>query len=168
MLWTADQERELAHWMKHSRIPYLRVKATALWNVGRGRSQGEVASFLGVGLRSVNRWVNAFRREGLAGLMVKPGRGRRPRAQPEEIERYLRQSPRAFGLAQTRWTLRALARTVPSLQGFTDAGVYYALVRTGFRYKRGQPHLHSPDPAYEEKRGGWFRLSSRPAPSPGR
>jgi len=84
--------------------------------------------------------------------------------QLEELERYVRQSPRAYGLPQTRWTLRALAQTVPSLKGFTDAGVYYALVRAGFRYKRGQPHLHSPDPEYEEKRGGWFRLSRRPAP----
>jgi hypothetical protein len=51
------------------------------------------------------------------------------------------------------------------LKGFTDAGVYYALVRAGFRYKRGQPHLHSPDPEYEEKRGGWLRPSRRPVPT---
>ena len=168
MLWTADQERELVWLMKHARAPHVRIKALALWNVGAGRSQREVAQFMGVGLRSVNRWVSRLRREGGTGLTVKPGRGRPPRARPEEIERYLRQSPLAFGLRQTRWTLRALAQTVPSLKGFTDAGVYYALVRAGFRYKRGQPHLHSPDPEYEEKRGGWCRPLEKPVLIPER
>ena len=168
MTWTASQERELERLMKRSRAPYVRIKALALWNVGAGRTQREVAEFLGVGLRSVNRWVNRFRSEGTAALSVKPGRGRRPRVQLKELERYVRQSPRAFGLPQTRWTLRALAQTVPSLKGFTDAGVYYALVRAQFRYKRGQPHLHSPDPEYEEKRGGWFRPSRRPTPTQGK
>ena len=168
MAWTISQERELASLMKHARAPHVRVKAVALWNVGAGRSQREVAEFLGVGLRSVNRWVNRFRGEGGTALLVRPGRGRRARAQPEELERYLRQSPRVYGLPQTRWTLRALAQTVPSLKGFTDAGVYYALVRAGFRYKRGQPHLYSPDPEYEEKRGGWFRLFRRPVSTQGR
>src|SRR3972149_8640770 len=83
---------------------------------GRWLSQREVAEFLGVGLRSVNRWVNRFRGEGGTALLVRPGRGRRPRVQLEELQRYVRQSPRGYGLPQTRWTLRALAQTVPSLQ----------------------------------------------------
>jgi transposase len=168
MPWTTSQERELVRLMKHARAPHVRIKAVALWNVGAGRSQREVAEFLGIGLRSVNRWVNRFRGEGGTALLVRPGRGRRPRVQLEELQRYVRQSPRVYGLPQTRWTLRALAQTVPSLKGFTDAGVYYALVRAGYRYKRGQPHLHSPDPEYEEKRGGWFRPSRRPVPAQGR
>jgi len=165
MKWTASQERELARLMKNARAPHVRIKALALWNVGAGRTQREVAEFLGVGMRSVNRWVNRFRSEGVTALSVRRGRGRRPRVQLEELERYVRQSPRVFGVPQTRWTLRALAQTVPSLKGFTDAGVYYALVRAKFRYKRGQPHLHSPDPEYEEKRGGWSRPSKRPVPT---
>src|SRR4030042_5002586 len=136
MPWTANQERELVRLMKRGRAPHVRIKALALWNVGAGRTQQEVAEFLGIGLRSVNRWVNRFRREGASALSVRPGRGRRPQVQLEELERYVRQSPRAYGLPQTRWTLRALAQTVPSLKGFTDAGGYYALVRAGFRYKR--------------------------------
>src|SRR4030042_2934659 len=165
---TTSQERELVRLMNRATAPHGRIKALALWNVGAGRSQREVAEFLGVGLRSVNRWVSRFRGEGGAALLVRPGRGRRARAQPEELERFLRQSPRVYGLPQTRWTLRALAQTVPTLEGFTDAGVYYALVRAGFRYKRGQPHLPSPDPEYEEKRGGWVRPFRRPASTPGR
>ena len=84
------------------------------------------------------------------------------------MEQVLRQSPRSFGLAQTRWTLRALTQVAPSLRGFSEMGVWKVLNRMGFRYKRGQPHLFSPDSQYEEKRGGWFRPSTRPMPIRGR
>src|SRR4030043_318856 len=93
---------------------------------------------------------------------LRRGRGRPARAQEAEVEQVLRQSPRSFGLAQTRWTLRALSQVVPSLRGFSEMGVWKVLHRMDLRYKRGQPHLHSPDPEYEEKRGGWFRPSTRP------
>ena len=153
-MWTEAQKDELVALMRGAEEPYVRRKATALWNVGRGRSQGEVADFLGVGIRSVNRWVATFRREGGSGLRVKPGRGRRCRADRDEVCRYLKQTPQNFGLQQTRWTLKALAETVPSLRGYTDAGVFYVLKRYGVAYKRGQPTLHSPDPLYDEKRAG--------------
>jgi hypothetical protein len=40
----------------------------------------------------------------------------------------------------------------------STAGVKKALERCGFAYKRGQPHLHSPDPEYEAKKGQWIEL----------
>lgn len=150
---------ELHRLMRHGREPYLRIKATALWNLGRDKSRREVADFLGVSLVSVTAWAQRFRQEGVAGLALQPGRGRPARADVAEVETYLRQSPRAFGVAQTRWTLRTLAQVVPSLRGFSDAGVWKVLQRLGMGYKRGQPHLHSPDPQYAEKKGGWSRRS---------
>lgn len=69
-----------------------------------------------------------------------------------EVARYVKQTPQNFGLQQTRWTLNALAETVPSLQGLTASAVHYLLKRLGYSYKRGQPTLHSPDPDYDEKR----------------
>lgn len=154
--------KELRRVMRRSDKPHLRIKATALWNLGKGKSGRQVADFLGVSTVSLNAWAKRFRAQGIEGLRIRPGRGRRARAQGEEVERYLRQSPRAFGLEQTRWTLRALAQVVPSLRGFTPMGVWKVLQRTGFRYKRGQPYLHSPDPQYQEKRGPWSRPSGRP------
>lgn len=144
---------ELRTLMRRAEKSYVRVKATALWNLARGKSRREVADLLGVSLVSVTAWVKRYRREGVAGLAVRPGRGRKAQASGSEVEEYVRQSPRAFGRSETRWTLRALAQEVPSLKGFSAAGVWKVLERAGFRYKRGQPHLHSPDPAYAEKRG---------------
>jgi len=169
MLQLSEQDRrELQRLMRRAEKPHIRMKATALWNLSRGKTRREVAEFLGVSTVSVRAWAKRFHAEGAAGLAIRPGRGRSARAQAAEVEQVLPQSPRSFGLDQTRWTLRALTQVVPSLQGFTEMGVWKVLQRLGYRYKRGQPHLTSPDPEYEEKRGGWFRPSGRPLPSLGR
>ena len=166
MLQLSEQDRkDLQRMMRQANQPHLRVKATALWNLGRGKTRREVADFLGVSPASVSAWTKRFREQGVGGLAIRPGRGRRVRSDAAEVESYLRQSPRTFGLDQTRWTLRALAQVVPSLHGFTEMGVWKALQRAGFHYKRGQPYLHSPDPAYGEKRGAWTRRSERQPPT---
>jgi transposase len=163
MLQLSEQEsKELRALMRRAEKPHVRMKATGLWNLSQGKTRREVGEFLGVSTVSIGAWAKRFREEGMAGLAIRPGRGRPARAQEAEVEQVLRQSPRSFGLAQTRWTLRALTQVVPSLQGFSEMGVWKVLQRMGLRYKRGQPHLHSPDPEYEKKRGGWSRPSTKP------
>lgn len=169
MLQLSHEEREaVRRMMRQAPKAHLRLKATAIWNLSRGKTRREIAEFLGVSKSSISAWRRRFQEEGPSGFAIRPGRGRPPRADVREVERYLRQSPRSFGLAQTRWTLRALAHVVPSLQGFSEMGVCKVLKRMGFRYKRGQPRLTSPDPEYEEKRGGWFRRFEKRAPTQGR
>lgn len=157
MEFSEAQQKELLETAKHAPQGYVRAKALVVWNVACGRSQTEVARFAAVSRVSVNRWVRSYASQGIEGLVVKEGRGRKEKGKREEIESYVRQSPRRFGVEQSRWTLRSLAEKVPSLKGFTESGVYRVLARMGFHYKRGQPHLHSPDPLYEEKRGLWCR-----------
>jgi transposase len=154
---SAQQRRELRALARHGEPGYLRVKALALLNLAGGQSVSAVARLLWVSRQSVYAWRRRYHTDGVAGLRVAPGRGRKGTADRREIEHYLRRSPRQFGLHQTRWSLTALARVVPSLQGFSAFGVQKALRRAGYRYKRGQPHLHSPDPAYAEKKGRWTK-----------
>lgn len=161
MEFSEEQRKELLHVAKHAQQSYVRTKALVIWNVACGRSHTEVAKFAAVSRVSINQWLKCYLLQGIKGLVVKKGRGRKEKVKQEEVESYLRQSPRQFGLDQTRWTLRALAEKVPSLKGFTDSGVYRVLVRIGYRYKRGQPYIHSPDPLYDEKRGLWSRPSRK-------
>lgn len=169
MLQINAQEKEtLRVVMRGAKEPHVRIKATALWNLAQGKKRQEVAEFLGVSVGSLTNWMRRFTEEGIAGLAIHAGRGRPAQADVGEVEEYLRQSPEVFGLSQTRWTLRALAQVVPSLRGFTEAGVWKVLQRAGYGYKRGQPHLHSPDPQYGEKRGPWRRPLERPHPGPER
>jgi hypothetical protein len=63
------------------------------------------------------------------------------------------QSPSAFGLAMTRWTLEALLHLCRRwLRITTRAGMYKVLRRLALHYKRGRLSVHSPDPAYLDKR----------------
>lgn len=162
MRFTEEQIKELHYLGKHAPEGYIRVKALAVWNVARGRTQGEVSEFMAVSRVAVNQWAKSYLAKGSGPFRVRGGRGPRAKANREEIENHLRQSPRQFGLAQTRWTLKALRAKVPSLKGFSVSGVRQALVKFRFGYKRGQPVVHSPDPLYEKKKKSSSRLSRRP------
>jgi transposase len=163
---TSDEVRELELLMKRAPKAHIRRKAMALWNLAQGRSQREVAVFLGASRASIQDWKRRFETEGVAGLELRPGRGRPRQAQLEEVEAVLRQTPHNFGIPQTRWTLELLTQVVPSLKGFTPSGVWRVLHRYGLSYKRGQPVVHSPDPAYVQKRG-FEDSASRSQPKPG-
>lgn len=56
-----------------------------------------------------------------------------------------------MGLPRARWTLRLLAGALLWLATLSDAGVHRLLRRLDLRYRRGQEHLHSPDPDYRAK-----------------
>lgn len=154
---TVDQRRELEKKARSGQPAYVRSKVLALVNLADGRTVHEVARIFRVSRQSVYAWQKRFLDEGVDGLRVRSGRGRKARADLQELERYVRQSPRRHGLRRTRWSLAALGETVPSLKGFSPYGVQKALGRAGFHYKRGQPSLHSPDPQYEVKKGLWTR-----------
>jgi transposase len=88
----------------------------AVTRVLEGYPVPEVAAFLGVTERSVNRWIDACRQSGdLDGLNAKPSPGR-PRKLTRRQERavlgWLPQSPTAFGFAGELWTSRRLAALI--------------------------------------------------------
>lgn len=151
MDWTAEQLAELWTAGQRHPTPHIRVKALAVQAVARGQTQVTVATMFATTRQSVAAWVQAYRGQGLAGFAIAPGRGRPRQVDAAELERYATQSPRNFAIARSRWTLGLLAATVPSLKGFSAAGVRQALRRIGLTYKRGQPWMLSPDPAYEKK-----------------
>ncbi len=155
---TTNRRLELLEAARTAQPAYVRTKALALVNLADGKSVMEIAAMLRVSRQSIYCWQRRYLEEGLKGLKVRSGRGRKAVADREEVEKYLRQSPRRFGFDRTRWTLSGLAAVVPSLKGFTPFGVQQALERWGIGYKRGQPRLHSPDPLYEEKKRLWTRL----------
>ncbi len=152
-----EQSMELEGVAKCGQPAYMRRKALVLLNLAQGRSVSDLAELFRVSRQSIYAWQGRYGEKGVQGFRIRRGRGRKAKANPEEIERYLRQSPRRFGVQRTRWTLKSLAGVVPSLKGFSPYGVEKALIRAGYRYKRGQPHIHSPDPQYEEKKGLWTR-----------
>jgi transposase len=84
-----------------------RRRRLAVRRVRSGYTQQEVADFLGVHSRSVQRWMQAYRKGGSRALKAKPASGRPPTlsaAQEREVLRWFRKSPREFGFPTELWT----------------------------------------------------------------
>lgn len=82
---TAEARTQLAALRDTAPKPYLRERAAALLKIADGIPAAQVARS-GL-LRSrdpdtVYAWLDRYQREGLAGLHVRPGRGRKPAFSP--------------------------------------------------------------------------------------
>lgn len=129
----------------------MRLKALAIRAVDKGYTRQQVGAILHVSPYTVGQWYRAYEQGGWPALEIHPGRGRHSRVQAREVEEYVRQSPRNFGVERTRWTLQLLAEKVPCLAGLHPSAVWHVLRRLGISYKRAEPWLHSPDPDYLKK-----------------
>jgi transposase InsO family protein len=99
-----------------------RGRERIVWQVESGQTPQAVAKAAGVCPRTVRKWVERYRREGLAGLQDRSSRPHRlrqptPAAEVEEIERLRRQ----------RWTGKQIAAQV----GVSPATVSRVLRRLG-------------------------------------
>lgn len=82
---TQEQEAELVRTRDHAPQPYLRERAAILLNIAAGRSIRSAAATGGLKPHhrdSVCGWVARYQTEGLAGLLVRKGRGRKPASFP--------------------------------------------------------------------------------------
>jgi transposase len=150
---TGEQVDELKNAYKTHPVPYVRIRALALLSIAKGKLMIEVAEMMEIDRHTVARWLHSYQENGMDGLTVKSGRGRKSSVNEAEVLEIAMQSPRNFGLNQERWTLEALRKTAPSLGGLSSlSSVMYVLERIGLSVKRGQPAMVSPDPDYAKKK----------------
>src|SRR5258706_2123914 len=75
-----EQEQKVRHCRDHHDLPYMRMKAAAILKVAAGQTIKQVAL---TGLNKpvtqecVSEWISRYEQEGLAGLRVQAGRGRK-------------------------------------------------------------------------------------------
>jgi transposase len=82
---TAEQKTELENVRDRHPKAYFREKAAALLKIADGMSPHQVALhglFKARDPDTVYLWMNRYEAEGLGGLLVKPGRGRKPAFSP--------------------------------------------------------------------------------------
>ena len=78
---TPEQERELIWARDHHQKAYVRTKAAAILKVAAGQSMRQVAAhglLRAVKEEFVSDWIDRYDSEGLSGLLVRQGRGRKP------------------------------------------------------------------------------------------
>jgi transposase len=82
---TAQQKRELMWARDHHQKAYLRTKAAAIIKVAAGQAMRQVAEhglLKSVKEEVVSDWIDRYESEGLSGLLVRKGRGRKPAFSP--------------------------------------------------------------------------------------
>lgn len=109
LMLSEEQVKELTWTRDHHAVAYLRIKAAALLKVAQGQSLSQVA---GSGLlkpvdrHTIKDWIMRYQQDGVSGLKVQMGRGRKPVFSPS-LPR-----PRTGG----RRPARALAPLAPALR----------------------------------------------------
>ncbi len=160
---TPEQQEQLEEIRTKHKCPYMRERTTALLKIAGGMSGRQVAL---TGLYTprkpdtVYSWVRRYKQEGIPGLLIKPGRGRKPaysgkyqskQEAKEAILHIVRRSPTTFGKSRSCWSLNLIAEVCKWLEISTPSGLSRALKRLRISYKRGRSYVHSPDPDYQQK-----------------
>lgn len=82
---TVHQRAELLHHRDHDALPYMRERCAALLKIADGWIASEVAR-LGLHRRHdpdvIYDWYQRYQAEGLPGLKIRAGRGRKPAFSP--------------------------------------------------------------------------------------
>jgi transposase len=157
---TADERQQLQAGL-HARDAFTLRRCQILSASAQGQRPAQIAAALGCASQTVRNTLHAFEQQGAACLTrcsSRPHSAHRlldgPRA--ERLRDLLHQSPRAFGYAQSHWTL-PLAAEVCHRQGLSDRvlspeTLRQAILRLGLGWKRAKQWISSPDPAYERKK----------------
>jgi transposase len=147
----AETAGELERRYRAERDVERRKRLGALWRVRVGDRVADAARLVGVGERTVFRWLGWYRAGGLAGVLRRvPGHGARGRPhrltaaqRAELLARCARGEFRTF--EQARAWVEATYRV-----RYRPGGLYTALRRLGVRPKVPRPVAEKADPAARE------------------
>ncbi len=81
-----SQRQELEHLYKTSPKHVVRKNCHTILLKADGRTSKDVGHIVGMSDVSVNSWVRRYNAEGVSGLMIKPGRGRKPIMEKSDTE----------------------------------------------------------------------------------
>jgi hypothetical protein len=110
---TPAQGQELEQVRDHHPKAYVRVKAAGILKVWAGTSRRQVAKrglLKPVRRETVQRWIVRYQHDGVAGLVVQPGRGRKPAFSPSASRRTSRRHRGPRGGASQPTSLRPAAQ----------------------------------------------------------
>lgn len=160
---TPEQQEQLEQLRDTDKRPYMRERAAAVLKIGEGVSPRQVA-LNGLLKRrkpdTVYNWLHRYQEDGVAGLQIKPGRGRKPAYFPkyesqqeakEAILHTVRRDPGMFGSTKSRWDLGLISQVCDWLAVNHPSSLSQLLKRLRISYKRGRSYVHSPDPHYDQK-----------------
>ena len=81
-----EQKSSLQKGYSHGKSPLFRRKCHCILLNNIGKDATELSSFFQVGRQTILNWLHAWEKEGIEGLKLKPGRGRKPKLKKEHTE----------------------------------------------------------------------------------
>lgn len=81
-----SERTELETLFKKSDNPSLRKRCQTILLKADGRLSKDVGKIVGMSHVSVNSWLNRYKSEGITGLLIKPGRGCKPKIDKQTDE----------------------------------------------------------------------------------
>jgi len=117
------------------------MKLYAILQLTRGYSSRSLEKFFHTSFKQICNWADRFDAEGVEGLRMKPGRGRREyltEEQRRQLRDDLHQSPTAFGYNATVWSrvlIDAHIRKMYQVE-YKYAALYSLMHKIGFKRAR--------------------------------
>ena len=119
---TQEQQDQLEQIRDTDKHPYMRERAAAMLKIAEGVTPRQVALNGLLKPRkpdTVYNWLHRYEKDGVAGLQIKPGRGRKPAYFPkyeskqeakEAILHTVRRDPGMFDRTKSRWDLGLISQ----------------------------------------------------------
>ena len=141
-------ERRWRGWRGHSRRRIDRwCQARVLLMAAEGVANAVIAEQVGVTPVTVRAWRTRFGQDGLAGLEIREGRGRKPSIGEETIAEIVRLTTTTTPPGATHWSCRTMAKRV----GVSPATVQRIWSDLGLQPHRVDTFKVSNDPKFEDK-----------------
>ncbi len=157
--WAAEDTADALHRQyRAAKVPEVRTRLHALWLLRRGEPPAAVVSALGVGLRSVHRWLQWYREGGLAQVC---GRRKGGPGKPSFLTPDQEQQVVAAAAAGMFATAQAVRDWIEAQFGvvYTRDSMYTLLPRLGIRLKVPRPRHAKTDP---QAQAAWQKGGSGP------
>jgi len=121
------------------------IKLYAILQLTRGYSSRSLEEFFRVSFKQICNWADRFDAEGVKGLRIKPGRGRRTRLtvdQRHELKADLSKNPQDFGYDAAIWSGFLIGEHIRKTYQveYKPSAIYSLMHRIGFSFNQGSEY----------------------------
>ena len=119
------------------------LRLYAVYQISLGKPARQLEELYQTSFKQLLNWAHRFDKEGIEGLKDKPGRGRKSRLTPEQMERLrllLKENPENHGYNSGTWTGPLLIDWLEKNFQVTykKVQIYNLLKSMGFTYQKGK------------------------------
>jgi transposase len=132
------------------------IRLYAVYQVSLGVSSRKLEDLYHTSFKQITNWVHRFEREGIDGLRDKPGRGRKPALDPEQMavlsDLLLSDSPVDHGYNTETWTGPILIDWIGKNFGvrYKKAQIYNIINQLGFSHQKAKAFYPEADVKAQE------------------